>query len=166
LEDNELAELLLEYGFLSKEQLESVLEKQKRNADKRTLEQVLVQEDVVSERALKTLNSVRRRKREARLQAQEMRRKFKARDQRTRSFIKTDAPEVQKPVKEKPADEDFWLKKESAEGDDFVPVTLTGLKEDIEHLKQEVANLKSVLKDEIISELEDRLKGEREKQKD
>ena len=93
MDDKILAKLLLEYGFLSEEQIEAAREKQKNSPERRTLGQLLVQDETLTVRALKTLHSAWRRREEMREQEEKKRRRFDTRKFRTQALIRTDVQE-------------------------------------------------------------------------
>ena len=57
MEDKDLAEFLLEYGFVNEEQIESAYRMQEALPEKMTLGQILVRDGTVTIRALKTIHA-------------------------------------------------------------------------------------------------------------
>jgi hypothetical protein len=167
VEDDVLAKLLLEYGFLSEEQLEAAQEKQRSSTEKRTLSQILVQEGTLSVRALKTLHSAWRRRQELQEQEERKRRRFETRKFRTQALISTEPhadQESDAAAEKEPELINFGAP--SAHGETrekkFKPVTLTGIKEDVEKLEEQFQNLlkelatfKDRFKQELLGEVEE-----------
>ncbi len=142
MEDDVLAQLVLEYGFISEEQLESARRKQKESPDGLTLTQVLVQEGAITVRALKTLHSVADKRREAAREHEVHQRKMEKRRERTKSLIPMSAPPAELPMFKKQEKVGLSVKKAWDQGDgSFKPVTLRGLKEDFDELAERVSRL-------------------------
>ena len=141
LEDDVLAKLVLEYGFMNEEQLETIREKQKETPGL-TLAQALVQESAISVRALKTLHSAAEKRRES-AQAQEAhKRKMEKRRERTRSLIPMSSAPDDLPMFKKQDRVGLGVKKSWEQGEGtFKPLTLRGLKEDFDELVERVENL-------------------------
>lgn len=141
LDDSVLAQLVLEYGFMSEEQLESVRAKQKESPGL-TLAQALVQEGAITVRALKTLHSAADKRKETAQAEEAHKRKMEKRRQRTRSLIPMSAPPAELPMFKKQDKVGLGLKKswEEDEGG-FKPLTLRGLKEDFDELVERIENL-------------------------
>lgn len=157
MEDEVLVKMLLEYGFMSEEQIEETIKKKKQSDEDRTLTQFLVQEGTLSVRALKTLHSAYERRREAELQEEALNRRSDSQKRRTQALIRKPPPPPKKTPPPKPRVISFGIKKKSETREvkeaDFKPVTLMGLKEEIDSLREEVKelheeinNLKGLLK--------------------
>jgi polyhydroxyalkanoate synthesis regulator phasin len=171
LEDEVLAQMLLEYGFLTEEQIEDAIKKQKESSESRTLNQYLVQEGTLTVRALKTLHSAHQRRLESKLQEEAVRRRTDMQKRRTQTLIRKPLPPEKKdPGKDKPAKVGFGIKKESKEPEkeDFKPVTLTGLKEEVDNLREQLKLIREELKQlksGLTGELEAYLRGKLEELK-
>lgn len=174
MRDDELAQLLLEYGFLTEEQLEAATEKQKSLHEKRTLSQLLVQEGTISVRALKTVHAAQRRRQEAEQEKETLERRFETRKTQTKSLIVTDLIDEQKTsTEQKEPVISFGIKKNNNQDDKqkkFKPVTLMSLKEEtdllreqLQHLRDEIGILKNDLKNKLAGELREYLKHELDK---
>jgi len=143
LEDQLLAQLLLEYGFVTEEQLEAAFSKQKELPEKRTLSQILIQDEIISVRALKTAHASAQRRKETQFQEEALRRRFETRKLKTKQLIRTEAVATEKP--REPQMISFGTPVKGVEPQDsktFKPVTLMSLKEDLDHLIEEVRTLK------------------------
>jgi hypothetical protein len=64
VDEDLLGEILIENNFLTEEQLEAALEKQKNCGDEKLLSQILVEEGYITQRALDTVLDIQRHKRE------------------------------------------------------------------------------------------------------
>ena len=62
MEEDQLGKILIENGFLTKEQLEEAHKKQKERGDEKPLNEILVEEGYITERALNTVLDIQRHK--------------------------------------------------------------------------------------------------------
>ena len=141
LDDDVLAKLVLEYGFMNEEQLDATRTKQKETPEL-TLAQVLVQEGAISVRALKTLHSAADKRKESAEKEAAHQRKMEKRRERTRSLIPMDSAPAELPMFKKQDKVGLGVKKAWDEGEGtFKPLTLRGLKEDFDELVERIENL-------------------------
>ena len=149
MEDKVLAQMLLEFGFLTEEQIEKAFKSQKESREERTLGQLLIQEGIVTVRALKTIHAAEERRREAQEQEEMLRRTLESSRRRTKSLEK---PKKQYTPVDKTAEtgpetsKDFAQAEKEVEEQATGDVTLADLKKEISGMREDIAKLASEVK--------------------